>query len=91
MPARDESAKLAAVIAAAIYPCSANSCIVDIGEARPAAGWTAGSRARLHAPHAAISAFKETGIGPQSLINLAGVFGFDELRTKSSEAITMAR
>jgi hypothetical protein len=36
-------------------------------------------------------AFEETGIGPQSLINLAGVFGFDELRTKSSEAITMAR
>ena len=52
MPARDENAELAAVIAAAIYAMLGARRIVHIGEARPGTGWTAEFRARLHASHA---------------------------------------
>lgn len=52
MPAQDKNAEHAVVIAAAIYAMLGARRIVHIGEARPAAGWTAEFRARLHASHA---------------------------------------
>jgi hypothetical protein len=52
MPARDENAEHAAVIAAAIYAMLGVRRIVRIGEARPAPGWTLQHRVRLHTSHA---------------------------------------
>ena len=52
MPARDESAELAAVIAAAIYTMLDERRIVHIGEARPAPGWTSEYRTLVHTSHA---------------------------------------
>ena len=51
MPARDESAELAAVIAAAIYTMLDERRIVHIGEARPAPGWTSEYRTLVHTSH----------------------------------------
>jgi hypothetical protein len=51
MPARDESAKLAAVIAAAIYAMLGERRIVHIGEAPPAPAWTLEYRALVHTSH----------------------------------------
>jgi hypothetical protein len=52
MPARDENAEHAAVIAAAIYATLGAHRIVHIGEARPAADWTLEYRMRVHTSHA---------------------------------------
>jgi hypothetical protein len=52
MPARDENAEHAAVIAAAIYATLGVRHIVHIGEARPSSSWTSEYRMRVHTSHA---------------------------------------
>ena len=51
MPAEDEGARQAAVIAAAIHSMLGVRRIVRIGEPRPATGWTRQARTRLHTSH----------------------------------------
>jgi hypothetical protein len=51
-PARDESAAVAAAIAAAVYTMIGAHRLVYLGEARPGIGWTSELRARLHTSHA---------------------------------------
>jgi hypothetical protein len=51
-PARDESAAVAAAIAAAVYTMIGAHRLVYIGEARPGFGWTSEIRSRLHTSHA---------------------------------------
>lgn len=51
-PARDESAAVAAAIAAAVYAMIGAHRLVYIGEARSSFGWTSEIRSRLHTSHA---------------------------------------
>ncbi len=50
-PARDESAAVAAAIAAAVYTMLGAHRLVYLGEARPGFGWTSEIRTRLHTSH----------------------------------------
>jgi hypothetical protein len=52
MPARDENAEHAAVIAAAIYATLGVRRIVHIGEAQPSPSWASEYRMRVHTSHA---------------------------------------
>jgi hypothetical protein len=50
-PARDESAAIAAAIAAAVYTMIGAHRLLYIGEARHGFGWTSEIRSRLHTSH----------------------------------------
>jgi hypothetical protein len=52
MPARDENAEHAAVIAAAIYATLGVRHIAHIGKERPSSSWTSEYRMRVHTSHA---------------------------------------
>lgn len=50
-PARDESAAVAAAIAAAVYTVIGAHRLIYVGEARHGYGWTSEIRSRLHTSH----------------------------------------
>lgn len=51
MPARDESAEIAAAIAAAVHAVIGAHRLVHIGPATKGVGWTTEIRSRLHTSH----------------------------------------